>query len=100
MDNSNANPSEVIKSQSSEVVEQTIDVIREYAGQGMTRQEIADRLKKSYGYVRLIVKCNNIKVERASRGVTRRPEIDELLTGGYTLEQIGMRRDVDKHGKK
>lgn len=73
--------------------EELIESIRQYAAEGWNKKEIAELTGKSYYRVRTIVEKGGIQV-KDGRGRpkqlrrTKTPEIDTLLTGQYTLQQI------------
>lgn len=76
-----------------------IKLIRQYAAEGKTRYEIAAAIGKPYNYTSQLARQHDIKTRRKRRmlkpsiasGTLRRPEIDTLLTGEYSLEQIAER---------
>ena len=71
--------------------------IVEFAKQGLTREQIAEKVGASYGYVLHVVSSKKLKVPRQTkRGKINPLEINPLIAQGRTLQEIGNKLDVRK----
>lgn len=73
-------------------IEELVANIRTYAKEGFSHEDIAELTGKKYLRIAYLANRYNIKINHKpsiSSGTLRRPEIDELLTGEYSLKQIG-----------